>query len=221
MTKTTIEMKDKKLITKDWLNEFPDFKEYKPMHIVRRNGPFLCGIYLQTFSSGVDYEPLFHIHNLMIDFPVVSLGSPFFLLNKLGAKEIISLKTHREIFQEYANRLKAKVLLLENEYIRADDIVFYIKNYLNHSNNYPFDSLRDIILTFFWCNRLEEVEQYIYYGKNIIAQWPDGVKKRFGGEEGWEKYIRTLMNYNQLTRTIDNQIVRYKLSALTDYGFID
>jgi len=83
----TIEKKDRKQITKDWLSLFPDFSEYKPMHLIRRNGVFLCGIYLQTHSGNWDYEPIFHIHNLMIDFPVVSLGSTTYLLNKKGAKD--------------------------------------------------------------------------------------------------------------------------------------
>ena len=70
----TLDRKSQNVISKDWLSEFPDFKQYKPMLLIRRNGPVLCGFDLRTTSSKEDYEPTFFIHGLMIEAaPVLSL----------------------------------------------------------------------------------------------------------------------------------------------------
>lgn len=121
-----IEKLNKNKITTDWLNFFPDFVKYKPMHLIRRNGAFLCGIYLQTHSGNWDYEMIFHIHNLMVDFPVISLGSDTFLLNHKGARDGVSFLQHKESFRKYAERLKQQIPLLQKDVISCDELVAYI-----------------------------------------------------------------------------------------------
>lgn len=219
MMNNIIERKDKKQITKDWLSFFLEFREYKPMHILRRNGAFLCGIHLQTYSSNIDYEPIFHIYNLMVDFPVISLSSPSFLLNKEGAKDGVSLMRHKTDIESIVNLLKQQAPLLQNSTVFSNELVSYIKKSVHNSIDFPVDSLQDIVLALFWCGKIEEANMEIENGKKIISQWPNGAVQRFGGAEGWEKQIRKLMDINTLTSTIKMQLQKFKLTEYIDYQF--
>jgi len=217
MMNSKIETKDKRQITKDWLSFFPEFKEYKPMWIIRRNSAFLCGIHLQRHSGNVDYEPVFHIYNLMVDFPVISFGSATYLLNRKGARDRITLLQHKENFSSYAERLKQQVSLLQKDTISCDELVAYMKMTINNSIGYPAEDLRDIVLTLFLCGKVEEVEQEIANAKKIISQWDDAATQRFGGVDGWEKQVRELMNIERLKNTIEYQLKKYKLEKFADY----
>lgn len=213
-----IERKDRKIITKDWLSIFPDFGEYKPMHILRRNGFFLCGIHMQTYSGNTDYEPLFHIHNLAVEFPSISLSSATFLLNTKNAKDTVSLNRHNKEFVNIAQRLGEQVILLQSSALNIGRLTSNMKDVVSQSIGFPADTLRDIVLGFFGCNRLEDAEKEIMVAKKIISQWPDDAKRRFGGENGWEEQVRKLMNINTLQNTTAYQLQKYKVTALNDYG---
>lgn len=215
-----IEKKDRKQITKDWLSFFTGFNEYKPMHLIRRNGAFLCGIYLQTHSGNWDYEIIFHIYNLMVDFPVISLSSDTFLLNHKRAREGVTLFQHKEGFSNYAERLKQQIPLLQKDIISCNELVTYIKKTVNNSIGYPAESLRDIVLALFKCGKITEAEQEIANAKRIISQWDDDATQRFGGVIGWEKQVRELMNMDILNTTIEKQLQKFKLDKFTDYQLI-
>lgn len=215
-----IEKLNKNRITTDWLNLFPDFVKYKTMHLIRRNGAFLCGIYLQTHSGNWDYEVIFHIHNLMVDFPVISLSSDTFLLNHKGARDGVTPVQHKEGFSNYAERLKQRIPLLQKEIISCNELVTYIKNAANNSIGYPAESLRDIVLALFKCGKGTEAEQEIANARRIISQWDDDATQRFGGVIGWEKEVRKLMNMDILNATIGNQLQKFKLDNLTDYQLV-
>lgn len=215
-----IEKKDRKQITKDWLSFFTGFNEYNPMHLIRRNGAFLCGIYLQTHSGNWDYEIIFHIHNLMVDFPVISLGSDTFLLNHKGARDGVTLFQHKESFSNYAERLKQQIPLLQKDVISCDELVAYIKRTVDNSIGYPAESLRDIVLALFKCGKITEAEQEIANAKRIISQWDDDATQRFGGVSGWEKQVRELMNMDILNTTMEKQLQKFKLDKLTDFQLV-
>jgi hypothetical protein len=215
-----IEKKDRKQITKDWLSFFTGFSEYKPMHLIRRNGVFLCGIHLQTHSGNWDYEMIFHIYNLMIDFPVISLSSDTFLLNHKGARDGATLSQHKEGFSNYAERLKQQVSLLQKDAVSCDELVAYIKETVNNSIGYPAESLRDIVLALFWCGKLKDAEKEISNSRKIISRWDNTVTQRFGGVDGWEKQVRELMNINTLKSTMEKQLQKFKLTNYYDYQLL-
>jgi len=218
MMNSKIEAKDRKQITKDWLSFFPEFKEYKPMWIVRRNGVFLCGIHLQTHSGNWDYEPIFHIYNLMVDFPVISLGAATYLLNRKGARDRVTLLQHKEYFCSYAERLKQQVSLLQKNTFDCEEFVSYLKTTANNSIGYPSETFKDIILTLFWCGKEAEAEKELENAKKIMSQWDNDVLViRNLGVDGWEQQIRQLMNMDTLQTTVEKQLQKYKLEKLIDF----
>lgn len=46
---------------------------------------------------------IFHIHNLMVDFPVISLGSDTFLLNHKGARDGVSFYSIKKVLENMRN----------------------------------------------------------------------------------------------------------------------
>jgi hypothetical protein len=215
---TVITTKDKRQITKDWLSCFPEFTEYKPMWIIRRNGAFLCGIHLQKHSGNWDYEPIFHIYNLMVDFPVISFGAATYLLNCKGARDRVTLLQHKEDFNSYTERLIQQVSLLQKDIMSCDELVSYIKMTINNSIGYPAEDLRDIVLALFWSGKVEDAEKEIENAKKIISQWDDSVWViRHLGVDGWEQQVRQLMNIDTLNTNIEKQLQKYKLEKLVDY----
>ncbi|WP_426070957.1 hypothetical protein [Janthinobacterium sp. DSP2-3-3] len=66
---------EKKTITQDWKEAIGAYEIYKPLHLLKRNGLLLTGIYLKPVYGEEYYVPVFHTHSLMTPFPVVSLAT--------------------------------------------------------------------------------------------------------------------------------------------------
>jgi hypothetical protein len=74
-------------ITNTWLEIFPTLGKHKPLHLLKRVGPLLVGVYLEPTRDAEAYVPIGHIHNLGAPFPVLSLG-----LKAVGP--MISMRQH-------------------------------------------------------------------------------------------------------------------------------
>jgi hypothetical protein len=217
-----IETKDKRQITKDWLSRFPAFKEYKPMWLIRRNGAFLCGIHLQRRYGNINYEPIFHIYNLMIELPVIAFGAATYLLNNKGARDRVTLVQHKENFGCYAERLKQQVSLLQKDTFSCQEFLAFLKKTSQDSihHPYPSDLFQDIALALFWRGRIAEAEQEIKNAKKIISQWDEIDKQQFNGESGWEQQVRQLMNMDILKANVERQLHKYKLESFADFQLV-
>jgi hypothetical protein len=225
-----IDAKDKRRITKDWLSFFPGFHEYKPLWILRRNGPFLCGIHLERHSSNTDYAPLFHTCNLMVDFPVIPLSGSIYLLNHNMARDCVTVRQHQESFTGYAERLKNQVCLLQKDTLSCDEIVAHLKTAARHSYTFSCPSitseawaahlLRDIVLALFWCGKQRTAEQELENAKKIMSEWDENVWViRELGVKGWERELRKLMNMDALQSTVKQQLKKFNLGNFSDSLF--
>ena len=124
----TLDRKSQNVISKDWLSEFPDFKQYKPMLLIRRNGPVLCGFDLRTTSSKEDYEPTFFIHGLMIEAaPVMSMGSVFTSLTDKGARDYVRICSHEKDFRDASLRIKKSISPLQKASLSLYELIEFIK----------------------------------------------------------------------------------------------
>jgi hypothetical protein len=220
--KKTIEAKEKTRITNDWLSAFPDYKKYKPMWLIKRNGPFLFGINLELHSGKWDYQPVFHMHNLMVDFPHISICSGTNLKTAKNTNDMITVLRHENEFELLANLFKSQIPLMAAGDIRSHDLIAYIKGFVRDDIGYPFYSLMDIVLALFWYGYQTECEQELENMKKVFASWPDGVlwKRELIDENGLERYLHGLMNRELLERTVLEQISKLKLEKFTDYGLI-
>ena len=97
--------REKMIVTEDWRKEFPSLSVYKPMHLLNRIGPLLVGIYLKKYSFNESYLPIFHVHNLLRDFPSISLQ----LYNSFNRS--IRYPLHKVEYLEYIKKFKEKILI--------------------------------------------------------------------------------------------------------------
>src|SRR5436190_8831039 len=98
-------------ITKDWKDEFPSLGVYKPLHLLRRNGPLLSGICLDRTSSGDIYKPIFHYHCLLRSCPAISLSLAVQLKAANGTDASVSFRSHESSFAKSAEKMRALALL--------------------------------------------------------------------------------------------------------------
>ncbi len=214
--------KFKNKISKDWLSEFPDFKRYKPMLLIRRNGPILCGFELRSTSSKTYYEPTFFIHSLMIeDAPAMSMGSVFTPLTDKGAKDYVRICFHEKDFSNISQKMKESVPLLQKSTPSLYEIIEFIKKQERHKwySSYEFEI---IILLLFWYGKVDEAEKELENALSIISKWDDSTGLiRFLGVKGWENEMRDLMNNDILQENINKEIVKFKLEEFIDYRLID
>ncbi len=208
--------KDKKKITEDWASEFPDFTIYKPMHLIRRNGPFLCGLHFATYSSNDSYKVIFHIHSLMTEFPVITLGISTYLTNKRNAEESITLQWHQNHFKSIAEIIRQKITLLQKSNLKLEDLSEYIENNMFDWELSAFESL---ILMHFKFGESEKAFDKLTLYKNKISNWPEDVKKRIN-ESTWKEDLILLMNNEKLDKTVYSELEKFNLLHIKDYGLI-
>lgn len=214
-----IEKLNKNKITTDWLNLFPDFVRYKTMHIIKRNGCFLLGLYYASLSSQ-RYRVCFHLYNLMVDLdiPTIPLISATDLLNKKGAVNSFSMQEHNNGLEVIVNELYNQVPILTKRQPTNDDLIAYMKGVKNIF--YEKTTLTDIVLLNYYYGNDKQAESEIERGKNIISDWPERITINYGGAKGWEKQVRELMNMDILNATMGKQLQKFKLDKLTDYQLI-
>ena len=60
-----------RVIFGDWLRHFSDMGAYEPMWMMKRHGPLLIGVCLNSTRSNDAYLPTFHLHNLLQPNPAI------------------------------------------------------------------------------------------------------------------------------------------------------
>lgn len=218
----TLDRKSKNVISKDWLSEFPDFKQNKPMLLFRRNGPVLCGLYLRTTSSKEYYEPTFFIHSLMIEAaPAMTMGSVFNPLTDKGARDYVRICFHEKDFRDASLRIKKSVPLLQKASLSLYELIEFIKKQESYKYHL-FYEFEIIILLLFYYGKVDEAEKELENALSIMSRWDNDTGFiRFIGVKGWESKMRNLMNKDTLQENINKEIVKYKLEKFIDYRLID
>lgn len=110
-------------VTTNWASRFPGFDVWKPMRLLRRIGPVLQGISLDSTTSGDDYFPSAHVHALTREFPVVSLGMNQRLVGATGVQERVSFARHDDEYRDAAERLRGQSRLSLDEPPTIEEIV--------------------------------------------------------------------------------------------------
>ncbi|WP_099223409.1 hypothetical protein [Listeria costaricensis] len=215
MKKMTAAEKNK--IMKDWLSNFSGYEKYKPLHLIKRNGPILTGIYLQPVMRGEMYCPIFHTHSLLVPSDgVLSLCCASSLLNKKGAREAISPLRHEAQLNEII-----EAFVIQEPLSTKREIDFYNLNefYLAfiRKTKQPFmDAMYGMVLTAYYFNKLDLFEKNILFCKNIISSWPADVQASVGGDE-WEHKIRTMADHEKLKKTFENELYSLGLEKMYDF----
>lgn len=209
---------EKKAITQDWKEAIGAYEIYKPLHLLKRNGPLLTGIYLQPVYGEEHYVPVFHTHSLMTPFPVVSLATPSPLLNGKGVDESISPLRHSTKFDELVERfgLQCPTAFLNTLTCSTLDTLY--QDAVASAHNFPIQAMTDNVLLLAWCKKEARVAERIAYYKLILQGWPEGVTQHVGGPTGWELEIKTLLEPQRLVESVTQELKKFKLSHFPDHS---
>ncbi|CAI3943119.1 unnamed protein product [Commensalibacter communis] len=212
---------EKKIITSDWKSVLKNYQNYKTLHLIKRNGPILIGVYLQPVYAGEHYVPVFHTHSLMTVAPTIGLSSLICLKGKKGANESISVLRHASEFEKLVSAFKKQVPLAFVRELYCQALDQYYQHFITIDKGYSIHVMTENILLLFWCQYdRQAIEQRINKYKSIIQQWPDAAKIRFSSEQGWEKSIHSLMSLDRLQETVQKELLKFKLDQIEDNGLI-
>ncbi|EOL8957526.1 hypothetical protein ACM911_001762 [Cronobacter dublinensis] len=218
MKKLTIT--EQKKITNDWKSHLNIYSSYKPLHLIKRNGPLLTGVYFKPMYGGEHYVPVFHTHSLMTPFPVISINCPKALQNSKNVTESISFSRHEKQLEKLVIDFKTQCPVAFEEELNFNMVMEFYDDYIHNSIEFPLQAMTDSVLLSFWCNDGMSCENKITKYSVIIDSWPENAQKRFGGVEQWEKDVRQLMNMDSLNATITSELAKFKLESLQDYKII-
>lgn len=212
---------EKKIITSAWKDVLNNYQNYKILHLIKRNGPILTGVYLQPVYAGEHYVPVFHTHSLMTVAPTIGLSSFIFLKGTKGGHESISVLRHTSEFAKLVSEFEKQVPLAFEKKLSYQTLDLYYQHFLATDTRYSIHVMTENILLLCWCHHDQAtIDQRIKKYKSIIQQWPDAAKIRFHGEQGWEKSIHSLMSLDRLQETVQNELLKFKLDQIEDSGLI-
>ena len=150
----------KKQITQDWLKLFPEMVVYKPMWLIKRNGPLLVGVCLERVLGNTAYCPVIHIHNLCRPKGFISLTLWNPLQNKRGTYyQTINVKSHTSSFEDAGKRLRQQSIFPISEKLTLSEILLAYQKYLMlnmQDSKYPIFIYEDIISLRVWCGKRRE-----------------------------------------------------------------
>ena len=210
---------DKNIITQDWHLAFPDYSVYKPLHLIKRHGPILFGIYLKPVYGGEHYIPVFHTHSLLKEFPVISLSTPMPFLNFKGVEESISLLRHTREKEKIINKFKEQVFISTCNGISLS-VVDYIYNKTIKSALYaPIQSIMEHILFHAYMSNNETLNLKINEYKIFLNNYPKVLKDNYD-EKAFLAVVDNL-SVSDLKNLVQSEIIKFKLESLKDKSYIE
>ncbi|CAI3944670.1 unnamed protein product [Commensalibacter communis] len=212
---------EKKIITSDWKSVLKNYQNYKTLHLIKRNGPILTGVYLQPVYAGEHYVPVFHTHSLMTVAPTIGLNSLICLKGKKGANESISVLRHASEFEKLVSAFKKQVPLAFLKELHCQALDQHYQHFIATDKVYSIHVMTENILFLFWC-RYERcaIGQRMSKYKFIIQQWPNAAKIRFHDEQGWGRSVHSLMSMDRLQENVQNKLFKFKLVYTEDSGLV-
>ncbi|VEJ57113.1 hypothetical protein [Pragia fontium] len=215
-----LSQKEKKIIFNDWRSNLKVYTPNKPMHLLKRNGPILTGIYFRIVYGKQHYSPEFHTHSLFCSFPVITSTSTVQLKNNKGAIESFSFFEHEKNFDSIIERFKGMSQIISEGEISCSQLIEIYEHAFHNpcATPYQFQLLMDHVLVLWWCEKFELAEEKLEQYKPIIKKWElEGVNIKYND---WLSKIESLMNKNIMEKIIEEEVNKFKLIELKDYGLI-
>lgn len=196
-----------------WAAAFPDHTAWNGKFLLRRNGPLLSGICLDEMRDPKTYRPTFFYHNLICDWPVLTLGYSVSLQQRGVPKalkygsvgdEPVGLKDQIE-----AARLPASFPLFLKHISEARRGAFGpMAVYLPHA-------LRDVMSVgsylgdaAFFSSHLSSAADLIISAKNVNLQI-------IGSVDQWTRDVGNLLSSN-LEALVQQSLQKLRLPSLTN-----
>jgi hypothetical protein len=206
----------KKQITEDWNRSFPDLGVYKPLWLLRRVGPLVCGICLNRDSGNDAYCPTLHTHNLSKVSPVVTLtlADPLRTI-RTGVPETIRAVFHQQRFDDAAERLRRQALIPLSGSVHLDDCLAAYREYMHRPiGRYPLSLFEDLVTLFIWCGQRIQAEQELRKYEKAIREWPENAQPESGVDAWIQQCGSWIENPDEVRSCVSTQTQALGLNVL-------
>ena len=211
---------NKKLITNDWAERFPEFKVYRPMWLLRRTGPLVVGICLDRTSGNDQYRPTFHVHCLARPWDGISLTLDQGLKTiRSGTTESINVRFHYDHVDEAAQRLKDQVKFPMCGTWNLGDVVAAYHNYMTVPGGMDHYILyEDIVSYYTWCDKRDKALIILDEFMPTLRSWKH-VALMEGGPDAWYAKCRKIIENTDVRQIVEDEVIKHKLTKIPDEGF--
>ncbi len=209
-------------VTKLWAGNILEMGVYKPMLLLKRNGPLLIGLSLQKNRGNDQYEPNIHLHNLCFESDGISLSAPMYLLTDRSVPYCIRGDKDGADILQYASKLKKQFPITCMTNVPFKQVVSYIFGYISTKNEWTRLPDHGVFLDLAsWAKILGKddlAEDIILYPRNNIPNWTELYLENFEDPDDWEKWTRNMIsNRDSLLNTVESQINTLKLASIPSY----
>lgn len=205
MAAKSFSAKEKKQITKEWNEIFPEMGIYKNMWLLKIVGPMAIGILLEIGSNKDYYTPTMHIHDLSDESETISL------IGALDANfDYVSTKSKADKYLRVAEKLEKKSYIPLNQKLSFLELQKYLLKYLEDKTT-DITDIRYILRIF--------VHLAIWYGDDNIIQESillarkhlDYINQKYGNSHLISEYIT---DKDTLVKNVEKNIVKLKLEKI-------
>jgi hypothetical protein len=205
-------------ITADWLEQFPELGQYKPLHLLRRVGPLLEGIVLERTSGNDAYRPTFHIHSLLRESPVVTMTLAQRLRSdRSGGPDMVPVLHHERNYIDAARNLARQAPLALSGQLRVSEVIESYRRFAGRfGSHYDANDLYDGIARLCaWAGDSELATAIVAEGFSRLGEWPPNVLAQIGGREAWRGQITAVVaNRERLAAIMGEQIALLNLETI-------
>lgn len=205
--------KEKTATLDQWAAAFPDHTAWNGKFLLRRNGPLLSGICLDEMRDPKTYQPKFFYHNLICDWPVLTLGYGVSLRQRGVPKalkygnvgdEPVGLKDQIE-----SARLPASFSLFLKHLSEARRGAFGpMAVYLPHA-------LRDVISVGSYLGDAAFFRGHLASAADLITSSSNVNLQIIGSVDQWTRDVGNLLSSN-LEALVQQSILKLRLPLLTN-----
>ena len=216
---------EKRTVTRDWLDYFPAMVSYKPMWLLKRNGPLLLGICLDGNRDNTSYRVIPHVHNLSRESNFISLT----LWNPLPDErnyyhQSITVKSHKRVFVDACLRLQKLSLFPLTNDLSLSRILLAYETYLGldmPTTKYPILLYDDIIRLLVYCDRIAEAKTRLASYLRIMSRWPDTAFKNPQELTQFSDGMKEIIEApSRLESICEAAIIQLKVERIPDYGLV-
>jgi len=207
------------LVTKQWLEFFPEMKSIIRMDLMRRVGPLLICIELERHCNILQHQywPCFFVHNLAREFLSLTTMLKLYLPTWTDCK-YINIENHLGVYQKAARLIKEEAPIPLDGPISLDQV---FKGYSNFQPSYYIDWLEDSLLIAAWAGEKKKAYQYLDWAEKIFKTWPETAQERHGGKNWRANLVAKIENPDELREITHTEVIKHKLEKVPYQDFID
>ncbi len=213
----------KKRITEDWAEALPNLGIYRPMWLLKRNGPLLIGVILDRTRSNQVYIPKFHVHNLLWPSPFLVLSLTYKVPSERQPRmeRQILVDRHQSDFPSAVGILKSMVPEVGESDISVSRVLRMYEEFLRQKRDFALARhcvgvFTDVILLAYWAGFAQYAKNCLQGAVEIMQSWnPPAIDVI-----SWRSMVEGHFDRSRMSTTLAEEIKKLKLGHLPAYELI-